>query len=248
MEQLCDLFFEFSNVDRVRILLLLDQISLNITGLSKKLDITTQETSRHINRLSGVGLVDRDKNGAYLITAYGKLVLNQISGVEFINLYREYFTNHSLEGLPYYFISRIGELRESFLINNVMAVFQNIQEMCNDAEEYIWRITDKRLNIIYPNVQNAANRGVEYLRIEPNTVAESPIVKILPPIDPGEVRGLDSIEIFMAISEKEVGGLAFPKINGGFDYLGFTSKDEKMIKWCRDLFLYYWKDAKTKIF
>jgi predicted transcriptional regulator len=248
MEQLCDLLFEFSNIERVRILLLLTNKPFNITGLSKELDITTQETSRHTNRLSDVGLVIKLADGSYEITPYGKIILNQISGIEFINNHRDYFIGHSLSQLPYEFISRIGELKESFYINNVMAIFQNIQEICDEAEKFIWRITDKRLNIIYPNIQDAANRGVEYLRIEPKIVIESPIVNIMPPIIPGEVRGIDTINIFMAISEKEVGALAFPKTNGEFDYLGFTSKNPRTLKWCTDLFQFYWKKSKTKIF
>jgi hypothetical protein len=89
---------------------------------------------------------------------------------------------------------------------------------------------------------------VEYLPIESDVVIESPLVNIMPPIVPGEVRGFDSINIFMAISEKEVGGLAFPKTSGEFDYQGFTSKNQRALKWCTDLFQFYWKKAKTKIF
>ena len=52
----------------------------------------------------------------------------------------------------------------------------------------------------------------------------------------------------MAISEKEVAALAFPEVTGGFDYLGFTSRDEKTLKWCTELFQYYWDRAKPKIY
>lgn len=248
MERLCDLLFELSNTDRVRILLSLKKSSNNITGISKELGITTQETSRHITRLADVGLVTRSPDGLYSVSSYGEIVFNQVDGIEFSSSHREYFKDHTLDTLPYEFVSRIGELKDCFYIDNVMAVFQNIQEMCDDAEEYIWRITDERLNVIYPNVQNAADRGVEYRRIEPLEVSESPVVTMLPPVKPGTVRGIESVNIFMAMTEKEVGGLAFPRLDGEFDYLGFTSKEPKVLKWCHDLFLYYWSRGTEKTF
>jgi predicted transcriptional regulator len=70
----------------------------------------------------------------------------------------------------------------------------------------------------------------------------------MPLVKPGEIRGLENVDVFMAISEKEVAALAFPEVTGGFDYLGFTSRDEKTLKWCTELFQYYWGKAKPKIY
>ena len=248
MQSLCDLMFELSNTDRVRILLSLLQGPENITGISKQLKNTTQETSRHITRLSDVGLVGRQPDGTYRITSYGKIVFNQIEGIEFLSTHKDYFIDHTMEALPYEYVSRIGELKNSSYIDNVMTVFQKIQEISDESEKHIWRITDKRLNIVYSNIQKAADRGVEYRRIEPETVNESPLIEIKPPIEPGSVRSLESVPVFMAISEKEVGGLAFPRINGEFDYIGFNSKDTQVLKWCSDLFKHYWNMGKPKIF
>ena len=247
MEQLCDLLFELSNMDRVKIIQHLNKTIDNVTGIAKNLQITTQEASRHITRLTEVGMIAKSSDGKYSITSYGSLVLTQLPGYEFTSANIEYLKDHSLDALPNEFVSRIGELNGCFYIDDVMAVFQNIQEMCDEAEEFIWRITDKRLNIIYPKLQEAADRGVEYLRIEPEVVVESPMISTLPPVNPGQVRCLDSVDIFMAISEKEVGGLAFPRVSGEFDYLGFTSKEPKALKWCQDIFRHYWNRAKTKL-
>ena len=145
-------------------------------------------------------------------------------------------------------MARLGELRGSLIVGDVMAVFPNIQEMCDEAEEYIWRFTDWHLNLIYPNLQAAANRGVEYRRIAPEVIVESPHVERMPLVEPCEVRGMKSVDVFMAISEKEVAALAFPEVTGGFDYLGFTSRDEKTLKWCTELFQHYWDRATPKIY
>lgn len=38
----------------------------------------------------------------------------------------------------------------------------------------------------------------------------------------------------------------FPTLDRKFDYLGFTSEDERAHKWCADLFKYYWERAEPK--
>ncbi len=55
MENLCDLLFEVSNEDRLRILLRLDEDAMNVTRLSRGLGLITQEFNRNLARLGGVG-------------------------------------------------------------------------------------------------------------------------------------------------------------------------------------------------
>jgi len=247
MERLCDLLFEVSNEVRLTILQNLEEGPSNISRLSKELDISNQECSRHVSRLVDAELAGRDSEGHYGLTEYGGLLMKQLQGPMFTSAHREYFNGHTLALVPIEFVARLGELRGSLYVGDVMAVFQNIQEMCDEAEEHLWRITDSHLNLIYPNLQAAADRGVKYRRIEPEVIVDAPHVEKMPLVTPCEVRGLDTVDVFMAITEKEVAALAFPEVTGGFDYLGFTSRDEKTLKWCTELFQYYWGKAKPKI-
>jgi len=54
---------------------------------------------------------------------------------------------------------------------------------------------------------------------------------------------IEKVDLVLYISEKEVGLVAFPLQDGGYDYLGFTSGDERTHKWCVDLFEHYWEQA-----
>ena len=67
--------------------------------------------------------------------------------------------------------------------------------------------------------------------------------KTNPRVSPSKTRTLDIIPIFLAFSDKEVTGVSFPLENGMFDYHGFSSKDVKAVKWCRDVYEYYWEKA-----
>ncbi len=56
-----------------------------------------------------------------------------------------------------------------------------------------------------------------------------------------EERTIAKTDLVLYMSEKEVGLVAFHLQDERYDFLGFTSKDERAHKWCRDLFMYYWE-------
>jgi predicted transcriptional regulator len=84
LERLCDIFFEFSNEDRMKIMQKLREESMNVTLLAQKLDITTQECSRHVARLSEARLTVKDPEGTYSLTQYDSLFLKLILSQQFI--------------------------------------------------------------------------------------------------------------------------------------------------------------------
>jgi predicted transcriptional regulator len=255
MESLCGLLFEVSNEDRLRILLQLEEGGINITNLSRELGISTQEASRHISRLSEVGLTTKDPEGVHRMTPFGELTMKQLQGFMFTSRHSGYFKDHSLESLPSEYVCRIGELAESRFVDDVMVVFHNVERMFQEAEEYIYRLTDRYFMMALPHLEEATERGVE-LRLLQSKGFE------FPPDWPGEgvilrdarlkgifkLRSSDTADVFVAMSEKEVAALAFPSADGRFDYMGFNSKDEKTHRWCLDLFRYYWDTARIPDF
>ena len=110
MPDFYDLMFEVSNEERVRILEAIKEERSSFSGLARRLDITTQEVSRHFNRLMEAGLATRDRDGYPRLTPFGTLVLNQLEAVQFTNYHQDYFVSHVTEGLPGGFLSRFGEL------------------------------------------------------------------------------------------------------------------------------------------
>ena len=109
-EQLCDFYFELSNEDRLRILNLLTKKPMKLTNLAKSLDISNQECSRHLQRLTEADIIDKNTEGNYELTNYGSISLILQENQRFITEYREYFNEHNVLGLPREYLSRIGEL------------------------------------------------------------------------------------------------------------------------------------------
>ena len=123
---LSDLYFELSNEDRINILNILSEEPLNLSKLSKRLDITNQECSRHLSRLIEAKLINKTPETQYQISQFGELILRSKGGQSFIFKHRDYFNSHSLSAIPTSFVNRIGELSESQYIGDVMVVFQNM--------------------------------------------------------------------------------------------------------------------------
>jgi len=256
VEHLCNIFFELSNEDRLEILFKLQEDHMKVTMLSRELEITTQECSRHIARLSEAKLVEKDPEGFFNLTQYGRASLKLIPSWRFISEHSDYFNTHSLEKIPSEFVCRIGELRKSEPTENVMVTFHIVESLIKNAEEYVWLMHDQYLLNTLPLLRERLEKGVTVRTFEPQTMEPK---RILDPMRPhyideddeiffmkvwesGQVstRFSDDIEAFLYVSEKEA-VIAFPLSDGSFDYLGFYSKDPSMRRFCRDLFDSCWE-------
>lgn len=108
----------------------------------------------------------------------------------------------------------------------------------------------------YPLFVEAFERGVKVNSIDPlHYVPPQEILEVLRDeklrraIHQAREDGLSvdrlmpRIDVNLWVSEKEVALIAFPKMDGSFDYLGFSSKDESAHRWCTDLFQHLWERA-----
>ncbi len=256
MERLCDLLFELSNEDRLGIIYRLEEEAMNITGLARALGITTQEASRHSSRLVDMGLTMKDPDGLHRLTPYGRLVLRLLPGLEFVSRTREYFTAHTLSGLPFQMLCRMGELAACSYVDDVMVAIYNIEKVIREAEENLWNLGSHYPASVIPLLQEALERGVSARSIDHKHKLPHPqMIDVFTEDDWVRVvrrarsegrsvdRLLEDIPVSLWMSEREVGILSFCKEDGDFDFLGFSSGDEGARRWCRDLFEFFWERA-----
>ncbi len=250
IERFCQLLFETSNEDRLRILQLLQSEPMSVTNLSKRLNIGTQEMSRHVSRLIIAGLVERDGDGLNHISVYGRLTIAQLSGLRFTSRNSHYFSDHPLDKLPLQFRLRLGELEESTFLEDTILVFDHVEKMISEAEEYVYRITDRYLRSWLPIIDDALKRGVEYRMLSPEEIVVPSNFKLPPLMTKADlsrqfnVRTTPGPYVFLAMSEKEVSALGFLNSKGKLDYYSFQSRDARFHSWCHDLFNYYWVTSK----
>jgi predicted transcriptional regulator len=258
MERLCDLYFELSNEERLNILYILREESMNITSLAQRIDVTTQECSRHTSRLADVNLVQRNPDGTYSLTPYGRLTLRLIPGQLFASTHHAYFNTHSLDDLPSGLVSRIHELSGGRFTDDVWVTFSLLENLFKEAEEYVWMIHDQYLLNILPLGVEALKRGVRFRSIDPLSKEEH---RRLDAERPGyinaedeeyllqswregslEIRLSETINVFLYVTESRA-LVAFPLIDGSFDYVGFATESPGGLSLCRDVFEHYWSQG-----
>jgi predicted transcriptional regulator len=256
LKNFSSLLFELSSIDRLDILFLLQKIPLKLSHVSKKLDFTVQETSRNISRLSEAKLVSKDVDGLYHLTPYGEESLNLLSGFRFLFNNSDYFTTHTLDKMPEMFRASLGVLDHCEFVNDVMISFHNIENMIAEADEFVWILTDQILASTIPYLVHAIERGTQFRLMMPRDynpsadirkLVDSPIFETASRSRKLENRFIETIDVFLCLSEKQVAALAFPTLKGGFDYTGFTAKSKSIVEWLKTVFTYYWNQATTQV-
>ena len=240
MDALCDLLFEFSSTERMNIMKSLLEERLKLSHISKNLDMTVTETSRHLQRLSDIQLIKKDVDGAFAPTPFGELAFSLLAGIDFISQKREYFLKHNILDLPYDLVNRISELSQAKLNTDVVRVLAHVNDMFQEAEEYIWVMSYAHsLPSTIPIVEERLEKGVILQRIFPENIV--PITGEAETIA-GPCRTLPKVNVRVMMTEKEA-MCSLPSFDGRTDYTSFIGKDPKFHKWCTDLYQHYWEKA-----
>jgi predicted transcriptional regulator len=98
-----------------------------------------------LTRLRDAKLIEKDSDGLFSLTAFGKIIVNLLPSIRFVTENREYFLSHDISSLPLEFIERLGELQEGQYGEKVGSILAHIQQVVQDAEEYIWLMADHPL-------------------------------------------------------------------------------------------------------
>jgi predicted transcriptional regulator len=244
MKKLHKLLFELSSSERMSILLALQQHRLRLSQISRRLDLTVAEASRHLHRLSEARLIEKDTTGSYEVTQYGKLVLSLLSGLGFVIKHQDYFLEYDVSCLPDEFVGRMGELTNGEFGADIFRNIELTEKEFREAEEFIWVMSDQILKSLIPVVAGKVKQTFDTRFIFPETVmppdSKAPIPSTLPGI---QKRVLPKVEAIVIVTDKAA-GFCLPNSNGRIDYRNLNGNDSKFRKWCKDLFLYYWEKAK----
>jgi predicted transcriptional regulator len=257
MEHMAELLFIIASIDR---LTLLSEIAIEkrrLSQLTTKLSATPQETSKHLMRLRDAKLVEKDSDGFFGLTAFGKIILNLLPSIKFLTQNREYFLSHDISSLPLEFIERLGELQEGEYGEKVGSILSHTQQVVQDAEEYIWLMADHSLGgqeyvagsgklessstvtwrIIVP-----ADSSIDWRRVRADVGTHKDRIEYHLIEDPNDIKA------GIALNEK-IAGVTFLDIMGKkLDFnSGFRSSNPIFRKWCQDLFEFHWNKAGKKV-
>lgn len=228
------LFFELASESRLGILRKLMEKDGKMNEVARKLDLTTTETFRQLQRLNEGLLVQKQPEGTYAITEYGKLVLQLSGSLEFVFKHKEYLVNHDLSWIPPQFLHRIGELSQADLMMGMVESTTKSSTLIGEAKQFMWAVSPEPVPQAFDAIAEQVPEGAEY--------------RILSPQPPVKLSNLENRTItdppaIMVVTEKEA-GICFRFKEGRVDYAGFFGKDPIFLNFVKDLFLYHWNKGK----
>ncbi|MDQ4014022.1 MAG: hypothetical protein M3146_09915 [Thermoproteota archaeon] len=256
MEHLAELLFIIASMDR---LTLLSEIAIEkrrLSQLTAKLSATPQETSKHLTRLRDAKLIEKDSDGFFCLTAFGRIMLNLLPSIRFLMQNREYFLSHDISSLPLEFIERLGQLKENEYGEKVGAILVHLQQVVQDAEEYIWLMADHplgRQEYVTRSGKLESTSSVTWRVIIPAdsnmdwTELRRTVGTYKGRIEYHLIEDPNDIKAGIALNEK-IAGLSFPDITGKLDFnSGFRSNNPLFRKWCQDLFVFHWNKKGKRV-
>jgi predicted transcriptional regulator len=66
------------------------------------------EVRRNIIRLSNTGLIERESDGTFVLTTFGKIIIEEIPKLDFLSRNKGYFSDLTFSPLPSKFRRKIG--------------------------------------------------------------------------------------------------------------------------------------------
>jgi predicted transcriptional regulator len=233
------LFFELASDSRLSILKRLKSEKGKMGEIARKLDLSTTDTFRQLQRLSDALLVDKQNDGSYSITQYGSLVLRLSNSLELLFKHRSFFSSHDFMRLPGQFLDRIGELSKAEFSPDTMASINVVQRIIREANQYLWAGASEQPLSIRPILQASIPQGVKYkFLFHKRYIPTSPTVAGME--GAVEWRTIEDIPVNIVISAREV-GISFYLPDGKTDYIGFFGTDQVFMNWVKEVFQYYWE-------
>lgn len=256
MEQLAELLFILASIDRLTLLSELGVEKSKLSQLTSKLSATPQETSKHLTRPRGAKLIEKDSEGFFGLTAFGKIIVNLVPSFRFLTQNREYFLSHDISSLPIEFMERLGELQEGEHADNVGSVLEHLQQVVQGAEEYIWLMADHRLGnqeYVTKSGKLESNSTITWRVILPDSSSINwEEVRRTAGIHKGRIKyhlieDPNDFKAGIAMNEK-IAGVTFPDTMGKLDFNGgFRSSNTLFRKWCQDLFEIHWNKKGKRV-
>ena len=239
-----ELLFELSHSVRYEIMKALAQEPLKLTKLGEVVGANNPEVSRHLDRLKKAGLVKKDPDGNYDVTATGKLVMAILPGLSFVADNAGWLEQHDVSGLPSSFITRLGNLSECRLVEGFMGVTGGIIGIYEAMNRH-YRICTHIIRVeTAPMFRDKIAEGFDIRFIIDESLQLS--ADVLEQISSyGEYwHVVPKIPALFAYSEKSA-FVVFPNAVDSYDFSsGLYSEDAVFRQWCEELFEYLWSQGR----
>lgn len=239
-ENFAEILFNLASEDRLTLLSSVNKEKLRLSNLTRIINASPQECSRHLTRLSDSGLIRKGSDGLFETTSLGKAILAIFPSIRFLLRHRDFFLLHDLSFLPQGYLPRIGELSSGKFDDHFNFVLDQIKKVMSSGKEFVWLLSDQPI-VVGPAIgASFSSKEVPVKFIGSKSIDRSLFVRTRSALPKSEFGVLPEVKVAMAINESYA-GVCFPTIAGKIDFsAGFSGSDPGFRKWCSDLFECYW--------
>jgi len=236
------LFFELASESRLGILCALQAQVLRMQEIARRLSMTDTEASRQLLRLSEASLIQKQPDGTYSITQYGRLLLQFSHSFEFALKFKDCLLTRDIWRIPETFVNRMGELSQTSSVAGTVDVLNRMESLISEAEKFLLCIIDRPIHLMNAKAMEKIGKGV-FVKVifdERNLEFYQKIPETKGIL---EKRVVDRIPATMLISEKSAAINLMSK-DSREDTALFYGNDPAFLNWATDLFGYYWERGK----
>jgi len=250
--------FEIASEQRLSILLKLNEKKSKLGIMANELRATAPEVKRNFDRLLKAKMIEKDTDGNFHLTLYGKTICTQIPSLVFLSDNKKFFEEHDFGDIPIKFIQRLGALQKREHIKGFVKVLEKWKLIHVNASKYIYNILAE-----VPYLQDIIDAVSSQL--ENNVTIHSIISEeaIIPDerkatfekkefqkfVKDGLLkrRMKKSVSVVVLLNDKEC-GIIFPNKNKKSDMSSmFYSSDPLFHDWCIDYFNHCWNNSSTRM-
>lgn len=236
------LMFELSHPERLKILNMLKKNPMRLSHISKKLEVTTAEVSRHLERLAKARLIERDSESNYNITPFAHIILSEVSNFDYLTKNIDFFLTHMLSSIPEH-LQWFNSMAKGGFSEGTLEISSMIKETSVNAKKFISVISDEIMRGLVDLDCKKNDEGVVFKKIYPKD-AQIPPEYEKRMGESFEIRTLKEIPLSLKMNEK-IAGVALRDLHGKVDLsLGIVGEDESFKEWVGAIFDYYWDKAK----
>ena len=247
-------FLELASEQRLEILSRLYGQNQKVSVVAREIDATVPEVFRNFERLARAGLISKDSDGSYAISAVGRLLYSQETLVKFLSENKAYLKTHGFADIPDKFLQRAGALVSGRHVRGFVKVLERWREIYDSADKYICNVLFEvpyTTDFIEPIVKKV-NGGVKLRSVfSSSAIIPNDRKEILEKhgfrkmIVEGKVerRMRDGIRTVAVLNESKA-CIMFPNLDESPDISeGFYSEDPRFHEWCLDYFTHCWDGA-----
>jgi|RhiMetdeSRZDD1v2_1073273.scaffolds.fasta_scaffold40077_5 predicted transcriptional regulator len=254
--------FELGSAQRMDIIFKIAESKCNLAKLSKDLDSTMPEVRRNIIRLTNSGFIQKESDGIFFLTTFGKTILEQVPTIDYLSRNKDYFSDHIFSPLPLKFRKRIGSLSNSILISGLVAVDETLKDIYDKSQEYAYAMIPEvpldLIESIAARLKKVENKGFRFSYVLPtHAIVPKRRRELLEALKYSELlkkgtverKMVNSLLIGVVLNEKQA-CVMFPRIqrNNNIDTdttSMFYSDDPDFHEWCLDYYRYIWHNARS---